>query len=235
VRYIKKSGTTIPLLQNKNAPVSSGAAQTAWKNFKKKEALNTVLLDEQLHLCAYTELRPDQLGLSTHIEHVKPKSKFPAQTFDYRNLVASILNHRDLQSYAKADQFGGHAKGNHYDKRHFMSPLKASARRNYFLYLCDGRVVPSEKKSRRYQKKAKHTIDLLNLNAPLLVNQRKRWIEELEEWLDEQLEAGTPIEDIALVDLIPTKGKLNSFFTATRQFFYPKSEKVLKDYAPYLL
>ncbi len=55
-----------------------------------------------------------------------------------------------------------------------MSPLRARSKRNYFLYLSDGRIIASPNKTKRYQKKAKHTIKLLNLNAAFLVNQRKR-------------------------------------------------------------
>ncbi|EJT4385593.1 TIGR02646 family protein, partial [Salmonella enterica] len=52
----------------------------------------TLLLNEQYHLCCYSEIRADLRGLGYHIEHVENKSQQPGRTFDYQNLAASALD-----------------------------------------------------------------------------------------------------------------------------------------------
>ena len=236
MKYIAKRKGHVNCLFNEHQtpPQNATDAMNRWNRYSKKATLTGLLSDEQYHLCAYTELRPDICGLGTHIEHIKPKSKFPKLTFDYKNLVISILASQDLQIH-RGDIFGGHAKGDHYDKKHFMSPLRAKSKRNYFLYLSDGRVIASPQKTKRYQKKANHTIRILNLNAAYLVNQRKRCIEDLDDLIDEHLEQDMSLSDLASVDLVPINNKLSPFFTATRQRFGRIAEQILRAQAPFLL
>ena len=217
-------------------PSSSEDARRRWDRFNNKARLTDVLNEEQCLLCAYTELRPDEIGIGTHIEHVKPNSKYPALTFAYRNLVISALASQDLSKpNYKGDVFAGHAKKSSFDRKRFMSPLRSRAKRNYFLYLSNGMVVPSPAKSSRYQKKAEHTIRLLNLNASYLVNLRKRWIDELDQLIDDHLDQDMSLYDLAAVDLVPLNQRLSRFFTATRQRFGQIAEHVLKEQAPELL
>lgn len=238
MKYIAKRKGQIQCLQAEynNLPSDSADATIRWKRFSKQRRgqLKSQLNDEQFFLCAYTEVRPDELGLGTHFEHVKPKCKHPHLTFNYHNLVINALSSDDLQVF-KADRFGGHYKGSHYDRRNFISPLKARTRRNYFLYLSDGRVVASPHKTKRYIKKAEHTIGALNLNSPYLVNLRKRWIDELDKLIDEHIEKNIPLSSLAANYLVPVSGKLNRFFSATRQRFGKISEQVLASQAPRLL
>ena len=81
---------------NETPPQSWQEATNRWQRFGHKSQVNQYLLDEQYGLCAYSEIRPDMAGIGTHIEHVKPKSQFPEQTFDHNNLVTSALNSNDL-------------------------------------------------------------------------------------------------------------------------------------------
>ncbi|MDM8563895.1 retron system putative HNH endonuclease, partial [Candidatus Marithioploca araucensis] len=86
--------------------------QKAWQGLRsqkcKQQITNDYLCSEQYHLCAYTEIDLDELGC--HIEHIKPKSRYPECTFDYQNLVLSCLQSDKLQDYAYDDRFGGHFK-----------------------------------------------------------------------------------------------------------------------------
>ena len=160
MRHIAKRRQHVDCLfdEQKSPPVTSAEAAQRWDRFKGKSLLSSVLLDEQYGLCAYTELRPDEARIGTHIEHVKPKSRYPDLTFCYRNLVISALESNDLQRpNLRGDQFGGHAKGSKYDREKFISPLRGRSKRGYFLYQSDGKVVPSPYKTRRYQKKAEYT------------------------------------------------------------------------------
>jgi uncharacterized protein (TIGR02646 family) len=169
VKYIAKRKRHLDCLYDHNLtpPSSHLQATKKWRRFsgsRDYELLFDVLLEEQYGLCAYTELRPEEHGFSFHVEHVKPKSKYPQHTFDYRNLVLSALCSDDLHTLNMNNSiqiskfFGGHTKRSHFDKKNFLSPLNSVAKRNYFLYQSDGKVVPSPHKTRRYQRKAKHTI-----------------------------------------------------------------------------
>lgn len=233
MKYIAKRKRHLDCLyeENLSPPTTKEEATQRWSRFsrhKDYDLLFNVLLDEQFGLCAYTEIRPEEHNLGFHIEHVKPKSKFPALTFAYNNLVLSALSSDDLKDLKiqfgseKKTCFGGQAKLSLFDKNQFLSPLSAKAKRNYFLYLSNGKVVPNPNKTRKFQKKAKHTINLLNLNHPMLVVLRKEWIEELSDLIDHHLEDNMCLSSLAKIDLEPTNGKLSNFFTATCQLFGPE-------------
>jgi uncharacterized protein (TIGR02646 family) len=233
VKYIAKRKRHLDCLYDENLaePTTEDEAKRRWSNYSRHrnyDLLFDVLFEEQYGLCAYSELRPDEHELSFHVEHVKPKSKFPALTFDYRNLVLSALSADDLHDlkieYPQEQNtcFGGHAKSSLFDKNKFLSPLRAKAKRNYLLYLSTGKVIPNPNKTRRYQKKVQHTINLLNLNHPMLVTLRKDWIEELSKLVDQHLEDDMCLTSLAKIDLEPTAGKLSNFFTATCQLFGPE-------------
>ncbi|ELI0860547.1 TIGR02646 family protein, partial [Salmonella enterica] len=71
----------------------------------------TLLLNEQYHLCCYSEIRADLRGLGYHIEHVENKSQQPGRTFDYQNLAASALDSENGLHLFGINAFGGHARG----------------------------------------------------------------------------------------------------------------------------
>ena len=219
---------------NQTPPATSDQAKTRWSRFSHKADVTEHLLAEQYGLCAYSEVRPDQLGLSTHIEHLEPKSANPARTFDYSNLVASALSSDDLKIIDRAEVFGGHAKLSKYDAHLFVSCLHANCAR-YFVYLSNGGVEPSRSLTQPEKDKAKYTIDLLNLNSPYLVNQRKKWLDELDALIDEHITNGMSLPCLASIDLVPASDKLSPFFTATRHRFGNIAEQVLTNEAPELL
>ncbi|HMX99960.1 MAG TPA: TIGR02646 family protein [Agitococcus sp.] len=199
-------------------PTTSDQATSRWSSFGYKEEVTQSLLAEQYGLCAYSEVRPDQLGLGVHIEHIEPKSANPARTFDYSNLVLSALSSDDLKTIDKTAVFGGHAKLSQYDALLFISCLQADCGR-YFVYLSNGNVEPAYTLEPEQKSKAQYTIDLLNLNSPYLVNQRKNWIDELDELIDEHIQKNMSLDHLAAIDLLPFNNKLSPFFTATRQRF----------------
>lgn len=185
MRMIRKEGEgTHPLTRaHQQPPLDADAAQRRWRAFKHKERLTEVLQDEQYGLCAYSELRPDQVGIGMHIEHIVPKRVEPLRTFDYHNLVLSALSDADLTALRREDHFAGHAKQGRYDQRRFISPLQEDAA-TAFAYLSDGRIVPRIGLSESDRERARYTIALLNLNCSLLLNQRKRWLDELDGLID---------------------------------------------------
>ena len=248
MRAITKQGTGgFQLNQaNANPPQTSQQATSRWNSFASasKAIVMGHLLGEQYHLCCYSEFRPDQEGLGYHIEHVENKSQNPPRTFDYTNLAASALDSvtglKTLKKQKPDDPeviFGGHASGKQTgcDMALFISCHQPNCA-SYFAYLpSDGRVIPRFKLHAADAQRAQYTIDLLNLNSPFLVARRRAWAQELESLFEEHIANQWSLEHLVQVDLLPTNGKLNRFFSLTRQFYGPLAEKVLSQHAPALL
>jgi uncharacterized protein (TIGR02646 family) len=199
----------------------------AWENLGsqcKQEITNDYLRPEQYHLCAYTEIDLDELG--SHIEHIKPKSRYPECTFDYQNLILSGFHSDELQHYAYADRFGGHFKCGDRSKREidkynpdlFISPLQADCE-NYFSYEVNGLVQPNPNLSEEEKKHAIYTRDALNLNASYLVRERRKIIEEMLHIIIELLDNPEALRHFAEADLCVTNDKLNPFHSARFQQF----------------
>jgi uncharacterized protein (TIGR02646 family) len=219
---------------NGNPPNTSTYATSRWRSFGHKAEVTRNLLSEQYGLCAYSELRHDQVGLGTHIEHIQPKSVFFELTFNYSNLVISALSSEDLATINRAEVFGGHAKLNRYDALLFISCLETDCAR-YFVYLSSGKVEPSLTLLENEKRQVQYTIDLLNLNSPYLTNQRKKWLDELDELIDEHIQNDMSLTHLASIDLMPANNKLSPFFTANRQRFGQIAEQLLANDAPELL
>lgn len=237
MRAIRKTGNgTYDLQQAHEHPPATGRdAETRWKRFRRhKPALMEKLLCEQYRLCAYSEIQAEPEEFGYHIEHIKPKSRFPAETFLYGNLVASALADSDLKTLPAGEVFGGHAKLGEYDSAMFVSCLDPDCPR-FFAYLSDGRVEPAFGLASADRDRALYTRDLLNLNSPFLVNRRRRWWDELDKLLQQHIDEDQSVYDLAAIDLLPTNGRLSPFFTMTRQFFGRIAEQVLQDGAPDLL
>ena len=222
--------------QNGNQPATAAEAKSRWGRFDKKPEVLALLLEEQYRLCCYSEVRADLIGLGYHIDHVQPKSDYPQRTFDYENMGASALSSEDLNTFKihKDELFGGHARLREYDSVHFVTCHEPGCHR-FFAYLSDGRVVPSHHLGARDKDRATYTIDVLNLNSPYLVAQRRQWWGELEEHFDRHVIKGWSIEDLVAVCLVPTAGALSQFFSLTRQFFGAVAEAVLLQEAPELV
>ena len=226
MRHIKKQQASVGCLHGEQQapPADSSVATARWNQFRAKDDLTEMLDTEQCGLCAYTELRPDEVGLGTHIEHIKPKSTYPDLTFDYQNLVLCALASEDLgKADIRNNQFGGHAKGNKYDGNRFISPLDPESETS-FLYRNDGHVVPLPANEQSQKERANYTIDLLKLNAPYLVNLslvnlRKRRIGEIDEAIAANLGQPKQLKALAEHELAPKGNKLNQFFTASCQRF----------------
>ncbi len=240
MRCIRKHGNGGFHLAQANTipPMTPYQATSQWNSFAHKQKIKDALLNEQYTLCCYSEVRADEEGLGCHIEHVENKSQNPARTFDYTNLAASALQAEDLHTFKLRgeDAFGGHAVGKQQgvDMARFVSCHQPDCR-SFFAYLSDGRIVPAADLDNIDNDRAQYTIDLLNLNCPFLQVRRKKWWDELSKLLEEHIDKGWEILDLAAIDLTPANNKLSRFFSLTRQFFGPKAELVLQKDAPHLL
>jgi len=234
MRHIRKGENISHFLEksHQRPPATAGDAESRWSSFEHKQWVSERLNAEQYGLCAYSEIRPDEEGLGTHLEHVRPKSICPSKTFDYYNIVLCALNDKDLQQTARENVFGGHAKKSQYDESSFVSCLTPECQR-HFIYLSDGRVVPAYSLGISQKQNARYTIDLLNLNCEYLKNRRKKWIEEIEEIMADIADDG--LTYLADLELGITDGKLRQFHSAIFQRFGDLGRKIIKDRYPELL
>lgn len=241
MRYIRKQGEGGYYLKrpNTNPPQTKEEAARRWNRFGHKKELLQKLLSEQYQLCCYSEIRADLLGLGYHIEHIENKSQNPTRTFDYNNLAASALASNDLHQKSVQQQgvFGGHAPGKQQivDMQRFISPCEVDCAR-FFAFLSDGRIVPNRRLTVEETDRALYTINLLNLNSPFLLTERRKWWDELEELITQHLQDDMDLHYLAKVDLTPSRPEtLHPFFSLTRQLFGPIAEKVLQQHAPELV
>ena len=231
MRHIHKNRIDVGLQreQEKGVPLTALEAEKRWRRYRRydrKEMTRLLLLEEQWWLCAYTELALYDFRYGCHIEHIEPKSQNPACTFDYQNVVVSALDSDSLARFSKADRFGGHFKGNDYDPDMFISPLMSDSHR-YFEYLSSGRVEPAQNLSVEDRSRANYTINLLNLNAPFLVNSRRRWLIEIEDEIERLLEDDSALKHLAECELCDTGGKLREFHSAAKARFGRLGDRVM--------
>lgn len=140
------------------------------------------LMAEQFHLCAYTmkrlplkaECTDQDTAYSCHVEHWLPQTrKVEGEDIDYTNMLACFP-----PSKAKFKcEYGAHKKGSYdpasTDAKPIISPLQAAVTTS-FKYHSDGTVEGKTVEART-------TIEVLNLNAKSLINDRKAAIEG---WLE---------------------------------------------------
>lgn len=241
MRHVIKTrrGTDALLTAHEQPPQNSDQSTRRWQRFgrENKAALMTLLLNEQYHLCCYSEIRADLRGLGYHIEHVKNKSQQPGRTFDYQNLAASALDSENGLHLFGINAFGGHSRGKQeaVDMAKFIHCHMSGCSR-YFAYLSDGRIVPADELNAQEMERAEYTIDLLNLNSGFLQTERRNHWEELEQLFDEHIEKDWDLHQLLQLELVPSPDhKLHEFFSITRQFFQQEAEQVLQIHAPALI
>ena len=213
-------------------PVEKSDAITRWEDFsaKKRKTVRNKMLPQQFNLCGYTEFQIEEFCTiasskkGCHIEHIKPKSKFPSETFSYNNLLISILESNDLTKFKSLDfdndpmYFGGHHKQDNYCNNQFISPISNPCE-NYFMYIEDsGEIIPSTTLNKAETDNAVYTIELLNLNHPFLMNRRKKRMREVSEDID-LIEDKKKLKDIRDYELGVHNGKQFSFPSAVASLF----------------
>ncbi|WCG91888.1 TIGR02646 family protein [Proteus terrae] len=233
MRHIIKGKANYYLSQkNKNKPNTKEEARIAWKRFNYKEATVKACLIEQFGLCCYSEIclnnhfhimGDDGVTVNCdygyHLEHIEPKSLVPQRTFDHNNLAVSAISSDNLKYLNRKDVFGGHIKLSRYNRTSFISPLMENSQ-DYFHYEISGKIVPKETlKNRREKAKARLTIYLLNLNAPVLVEWRRVWVSALSKIIVDNNNDLNVIKQIAELELSPIGNSLRPFHTAQRQLF----------------
>jgi uncharacterized protein (TIGR02646 family) len=144
-----------------------------------KTYIRTALVHEQYYLCAYCMRRIDPEN--SHIEHIKPQSKFPKDSLKYENMLLCCNTKNTC----------GHSKKDWWDSEMYVSPLDITCE-SEFAYIADGTI-------RARSPKGMKMVEILNLNAYRLKMERKKAIlgsgfysdeytEKKNEWLKLYLE-----------------------------------------------
>ena len=160
-----------------------GAEPQSWVDFKRRnkkvrysdldttpdgravrQQMRAHLVSSQNGLCAYCCARIGAGSDSSLTEHIKPESRFPNETMDYSNLIASCVRKDSC----------GIAKGSEYSQQ-FVSPLQPDCA-EHFRFYPDGSVVGVDERG-------KVTCDLLQLDCYPLRSARRAMIESLA-WAD---------------------------------------------------
>lgn len=170
-----------------------------------RRTLKQTLFMEQTGQCVYCGRRiqidptGDEHDVECHIEHFRPRARWPDLEVDYDNLFLSCnagRRRRDRESGTC-----GHRKADWFDEGCHVAPVPEKECQQRFVFGGDGRIRGDGTAA------ADKMIEVLNLNAPELRHDRSELIEALEE----QMEKG---EGANLGEA--TVGELISDYAATR-------------------
>ena len=177
MKYIQKSEPPRDFIDWKNS--ANQDWQPSWANFQKPEktSVHKSLLQEQGFICCYCGRRI--VLTDSHIEHFKPKNKYPDLQLDYGNLIASC--EIDTDELPPIPVHCGHKKGAWYEEDLMVSPIESNCA-DFFRYTEDGQILAAKDIDKRQA--AKTTIEKLDLNINKLRKMREAAIEGILDGLD---------------------------------------------------
>ncbi|WP_367277809.1 retron system putative HNH endonuclease [Clostridium sp.] len=127
------------------------------------------LRKKQGRYCAYCQ-RTIYESDEGHIEHIKPRDKYPSLFQDYNNIITSCNEKHTC----------GINKGNDYDEN-FINPVLDDPSEYLDFNLANGEIIPKYTQEETLKfKRAKYTIEILNLNHFKLKEARKNLIDILQ-------------------------------------------------------
>ncbi|MDO5532734.1 retron system putative HNH endonuclease [Sutterella sp.] len=165
MRYIQKASKEPWDLAEWKASNAETSQLLTWRSMpgSVKKALRLFLLREQGFLCAYTMERISEENC--HIEHFRPRSKYPELQVDYWNLFACWPNpHLPSKDGNKKYTHGAIQKAD--DDSDICNPIIKKEVEGAFAFAIGGKV-------RGNTPLAESTIDVLNLNDPGLCAKRQ--------------------------------------------------------------
>lgn len=173
MKYIKKNPPPEKFINWKN--LAGENWQPSWNNFQnpEKSIVHDSLLKEQGFICCYCGQRVEKKD--SHIEHLKPRNKYPNLALDYDNLIASCQGENETPPPIPVHC--GHKKAEWYDEYLMVSPLNSNCS-DFFRYTEKGEILPT--KDTNYQKSAEETISRLALDLNKLNRMREKAIEGLD-------------------------------------------------------
>lgn len=223
VKYLPVSSDIPPLLQSckTRQPIPNNPTE-AWQRFTKRTAsrrqLKAALHARQNGLCVYCEIgleNSDNQNIGSHVDHILPKEKHPALTFDYDNLVLSCFA---TGGEIKADEKDpapvscGHAelkRTNKFDESLFIKPTDSNCE-HYFSFELDGRAIAYPGLSSPDTDKVEHTLEVLNLNCLRLKRLREDTITQLYQIVTELQNDNDELKRFLILELQKTKSFINA-------------------------
>lgn len=168
------------------------------------------LRQEQKGLCCYCELEVEDGD--GHIEHMEPRSRNQARTYDYSNLAISCNGGQTEHCGHYKDNKSGHS----WDAARFLPPHDP-ATVELFDYLLDGSVQAADKD----QERASYLIAYLGLDCARLTDRRRAHARNLIDTLGAQ-----PDQDV--VDWLHQEylqsdpnDRLKQFYSLSKQILEP--------------
>ena len=177
MKYIEKNQPPKEFIDWQNSANENW--QPSWNNFQKpqKTLVHQSLLKEQGFICCYCGRRIDLAD--SHIEHFKPRNKYPDLQLDYANLLASCQG--ESEAPPPTPVHCGHKKDAWYEENLMVSPLNRNCT-EFFRYTDDGQILATKEVDK--QEAAKTTIEKLALNIHKLQKMREGAIEGILDGLD---------------------------------------------------
>ena len=175
------------------------AHQPNWNRVRSllKQQLHEALMQEQGFLCCYCEV--SVTAEDSHIEHFRPRGRYPALQLDYDNLHCSCQ--REL-SPGEPRHCGNRKKG-WFDANLLVSPLVPDCE-DRFIFTANGDIFPR----RDNDAGAKETIRKLGLNIAKLRALRAAAVDGLYD---------VPQSDIGQLLTRGADGKFLAFHTTIKQ------------------
>jgi uncharacterized protein (TIGR02646 family) len=170
MKYITKRSEPASFTDWKNILCDGWAP--GWDNLlnPQKRSVLQALLTEQGFICCYCGMGIDDN--SGHIEHLKPRDRFPHLELEYDNLLASCEG--TTRSGIARDNHCGHRKGDWYDDSLFISPLDPVCE-DCFVFTSAGEILATVDPD--LTDRAQETIDKLGLNVDRLKRMRREALE----------------------------------------------------------
>ena len=163
---------------------------------KTRAVIHSSLMHEQGFICCYCEGRI--IADNSHVEHFRPRNRYPLLQLDYSNLLCSCLRE---QPPGKPDHCG-HRKGSWFDHDALISPLQEGCETR-FRFTANGEIHPRSSSDVA----AVTTIDRLALGLPKLNALRAAAVRALED---------LPESDIERVLVRGQDGSFPEYFTTIK-------------------
>lgn len=166
MKHITKISEPLELLDFKSKANADWQPSFDGMSGDLKKTLHDALLNEQGWICCYCNRRIGHA--SSHLEHLRPRSKFPQHDLSYDNLLASCQ---------REDRRGeplhcGKLKADWYDEFLLVSPLRPDCE-NRFRFTADGGIHPAQEADNA----ASETGHRLGLDIPKLRRLREAAID----------------------------------------------------------
>ena len=165
MRSITKGNEPVSLLQHRLTPHSD------FDNFEDKDILRQALVSEQRALCCYCMGRIHPSIESMKIEHWRCQANYPTEQLRYRNLLGACIGG---EGQPLKNQHCDTRKGDRDLRLNPADPTHQVERR--VIYLADGSILGSDPEFNG------QLNDVLNLNLPLLKQQRKSLLDAVLGW-----------------------------------------------------